>query len=116
MPARREIDAAFNGRNGLSLVKDVAFTLHGLRRDDLFFVICHIGVHAPRKKTEKLPGLIDTYVCLPNSQSEGGGQRVFLFLIAMDGSDRAIHDSFLAARWRRLANFNYFIHVSYPGS
>ena len=39
-----------------------------------------------------------------------------VFLIAMDGSDWAIHDSFLAARWRRLANFNYFIHDSYPGS
>ena len=39
-----------------------------------------------------------------------------VFLIAMDGSHWAIHDSFLAARWRRLANFNYFIHVSYPGS
>ena len=38
------------------------------------------------------------------------------FLIAMDGFYWAIHDSFLAARWRRLANFNYFIHYSYPGS
>ena len=34
-----------------------------------------------------------------------------LFLIAMDDSDWAIHDSNLAARWRRLANFNYFIMI-----
>jgi len=38
------------------------------------------------------------------------------FLIAMDGSDWAIHDSYPGARWRRLANFNYFIHDSDPGS
>ena len=28
------------------------------------------------------------------------------FLIAMDDSDWAIHDSFLAARWRMLADFD----------